>query len=441
MRTKLCHLLQDACLPLAKSVAIGCVVFAAGYSGAASAQHFSPAERWSSEYGYNHGWRMSRHIRLLANVTGSIKKDIVAFGDDGVYVSKSQYQRHENGSGRFMPSIRWAKDFGYKQGWRVRENPRFVKDMNGDGWADIIGFGNDGVYVALNERGVSFAPKRLWSTYFAPEAGGWITGRHERQLADWNNDGRPDIVGFGEDGIYVALNLGDRFSPPMRVHAGFGYNEGWRVGKHPRFITQCGRSACVFGFHDAWVYRSWDLDHIRPPISPSLLTLPWGLNGLGYAARNNQFGLGSNIYPRTIADLGVRTGSGKMVPKIVGFGRTGVFVNRNNLETDQWSSDFGKDQGWSIHKHIRLVIDVNFGDRRADIIGFGEDGVYLAINNGGRFGPARKVVSDFSYKQGWFPTSHPRMLADVAGLHPDSVDIVGFGPDGVYVSQGSSRPR
>jgi hypothetical protein len=33
-------------------------------------------------------------------------------------------------------------------GWRVDQHPRFLADINGDGRADVVGFGNAGVYVS-----------------------------------------------------------------------------------------------------------------------------------------------------------------------------------------------------------------------------------------------------------------------------------------------------
>jgi hypothetical protein len=42
-----------------------------------------------------------------------------------------------------------VNNFGYNAGgWRVDQHPRFVVDTTGDGRADIIGFGNAGVYVS-----------------------------------------------------------------------------------------------------------------------------------------------------------------------------------------------------------------------------------------------------------------------------------------------------
>jgi hypothetical protein len=41
---------------------------------------------------------------------------------------------------------------------------------------------------------------------YADEAGGWRVDKHPRFLADLTGDGRADIVGFGEAGVYVILN-------------------------------------------------------------------------------------------------------------------------------------------------------------------------------------------------------------------------------------------
>ncbi|MEU5420034.1 hypothetical protein ACFY1P_07335 [Streptomyces sp. NPDC001407] len=41
--------------------------------------------------------------------------------------------------------------------------------------------------------------------------------------------------------------------------------------------------------------------------------------------------------------------------------------------------DFGVDQGWTGKKHPRFLADIT-GDGRADIVGFGGPGVYVARN-------------------------------------------------------------
>ena len=41
-------------------------------------------------------------------------------------------------------------------GWRVDRLPRFLADLTGTGRADIVGFGNDGVFVALSRGDGTF---------------------------------------------------------------------------------------------------------------------------------------------------------------------------------------------------------------------------------------------------------------------------------------------
>ncbi|MDK1361999.1 VCBS repeat-containing protein, partial [Arthrobacter sp. zg-Y1219] len=55
-------------------------------------------------------------------------------------------------------------------------------------------------------------------------------------------DGRADIIGFGDGGVWVSLNNGDgTFKAPARVVDNFAYTAGeWRVEKHPRFVPGPG---------------------------------------------------------------------------------------------------------------------------------------------------------------------------------------------------------
>ncbi|MEV7194492.1 hypothetical protein AB0N81_22170 [Streptomyces sp. NPDC093510] len=39
-------------------------------------------------------------------------------------------------------------DLGHGTGWRVEKHPRFLADITDDGQADIVGFGDEGVWVA-----------------------------------------------------------------------------------------------------------------------------------------------------------------------------------------------------------------------------------------------------------------------------------------------------
>jgi len=209
-----------------------------------------------ANFGYNAGgWRVENHPRFLADLTGDGRADIVGFGNAGVWVALN------NGNGTFQAPQMVVANFGYNAGgWRVENHPRFLADLTGDGRADIVGFGNAGVWVALNNGNGTFQAPQMVVANFGYNAGGWRVENHPRFLADLTGDGRADIVGFGNAGVWVALNNGNgTFQAPQMVVANYGYNlGGWRVERHPRFLadlTGDGRADLV-GFGNAGVYVS-----------------------------------------------------------------------------------------------------------------------------------------------------------------------------------------
>jgi VCBS repeat protein len=327
----------------------------------------TPPQLVVGNFGYTAGgWRVNMHPRFLAELTGDGRADIIGFGNAGVYVSLN------NGNGTFQAPQLVVSNFGYTAGgWRVDRHPRFLADLTGDGRADIVGFGNAGVYISRNNGNGTFQAPQLVVANFGYIVGGWRVEQHPRFLADLTGDGRADIVGFGDSGVYVSLNNGNgTFQAPQLVVPNFGYTAGgWRVDQHPRFV----------------------------------------------------------------ADL---TGDGRA--DIVGFGGAGVWVSLNNgngtFQAPQLVvGNFGYNAGgWRVDQHPRILADVT-GDGRADIVGFGNAGVYVSLNNGnGTFQAPQLVVGNFGYNAGgWRVDQHPRFLADVSG--DGRADVVGFGNAGVWV--------
>jgi hypothetical protein len=384
-----------------------------------------PVVRVVNNFGYNAGgWRVNMHPRFMADTTGDQRADIVGFGNAGVYVS------HAQANGTYGPVSRVINNFGYSAGgWRTDRHPRFMADTTGNGRADIVGFGNAGVYVSRARANGSFRPLVRVVNNFGYNAGGWRTDRHPRVMADTTGDGRADIVGFGNAGVYVSLAEPDgSFGPVVLVVNNFGYTAGgWRTDRHPRFLadtTGDGR-ADIVGFGNAGVYVS------RAQPDGSFAAPVFVLDNFGY----NAGGWRVNRHPRFLADT---TGDGRA--DIVGFGNAGVYVSHAQPGGSfgpvvRLVDNFGYSAGgWRVNMHPRFMADTT-GDGRADIVGFGNAGVYVSRARADRtFGPVTLMVNNFGYNAGgWRVDMHPRFLADT---NADSRnDIVGFGNAGVYVSR------
>ncbi len=318
---------------------------------------FGYSHLWLNDLGDNQGWDSEDMLRKMADVDGDGMTDVVGFGIKGASVALS------NGSS-FDDARVWVNDFGYNQGWRKDKSLRVLADVNGDGMADIVAFGNKGISVALS-TGSSFGRASLWVNDFGYNQG-WRNDKGLRFMSDVNGDGKDDIVGFGNNGVSVALSNGNSFVNAQRWMNDFGYNQGWRNNKGLRYMSD--------------------------------------VNGDGKA-------------------------------DIVGFGNNGVSVALSNgtsfMNARRWVNDFGYNQGWRNEKDVRLMSDVN-GDGKNDIVGFGNNGVSVALSSGNSFTGTSRWLSDFGYNQGWRNYKHYRLTANVDG--DGSADIVGFGEDGVKVS-------
>ncbi|MFE9399951.1 FG-GAP-like repeat-containing protein [Streptomyces flavidovirens] len=322
-----------------------------------------------------------KDLWTLTDTTGDGRPDVVALCADGVRISLQDEE------GTFAPAggEPVIKAFGHGQqagGWLADKHPRLLADTTGDGRADIVGFHDDGLWISLQDEEGKFAPltdePALRAFGHDKEAGGWLADKHPRFLADTTGDGRADIVGFHDDGVWVSLQDEEgTFADPLYVLDDFGVDQGWgSVEEHPRFLVST-------------------------------------------------------------------TGSGAV--DIVGFGPQGVVVARGRGDGTFEPSklilnDFGLAQEWTSRKHLRHLADVT-GDGNPDIVGFGDEGVWVAHNRGdGRFDQAQLVCRGFGYNDdagAWRVDHHPRFLADITG--DGRVDIVGFGGPGVYVARNLFR--
>ncbi|KAH9005597.1 lectin 2 [Lactarius hatsudake] len=349
--------------------------------------------------------------------------DIVDFGQDGVVILRNGFN---------VQSFLAIKDYGYNAGgWPIENHVRLVGDVTGDGADDLVEFGEAGVLVSINNGDNTFtSPVKLVLRDFGYHAGGWRVEKHIRYLADIRGVGRSDIVGFGDGGVIVSKNDGNaKFNPSYLALGDFGYHAGWRVERHLRFIgvaTESGRPD-IIGFGDKYVFIG--RNNGDGTFAPAQAVI----NDFCYIAG----GWRIEQHPRFIADL---TGDGKV--DIIGCGIAGVSASLNTGDgtfgpVNLVVNNFGTGQGWEVDKHPRFIADLT-GDKRGDFIGFGEAGVYVAYNNGnGTFQPAKFVLSDFGVQQGWQVNKHPRFVVDLTG--DGRSDILGFRENSVFVAYNDGK--
>ena len=324
----------------------------------------------------------------------------------------------------FAPPALWVNDFGrVAGGWQVANHPRMLADVNNDGRADVVGFGDGGAFVSLS-TGTGFTPPALWVNDFGRVAGGWQVANHPRMLADVNSDGRADVVGFGDGGAFVSLSTGTGFTPPALWVNDFGrLAGGWQVANHPRMLADVngdGR-ADVVGFGDGGAFVSLSTGTGFTP--PALWVNDFGRLAGGWQVAN---------HPRMLADV---NNDGRA--DVVGFGDGGAFASLSTgtgfTPPALWVNDFGRlAGGWQVANHPRMLADVN-NDGRADVVGFGDGGAFASLSTGTGFTPPALWVNNFGrLAGGWQVANHPRMLADVNG--DGRADVVGFGDDGAFAS-------
>jgi len=373
-----------------------------------------------ADFGAAQGYDPTKHVRLTGDCDGDKRTDLVAFGNAGVYSAYSTGSEFYQGA--FVPH------FGYDQGWRVDKHPRMLADVNGDGMQDIVGFSDKGVAVAFaSAGGFDLNPQILIKDFGYDQ--GWRVDKHVRLMGDLNNDKRADIIGFGQDGVVVAYSTGTGFSAISIPVTDMGYNQGWRVNKHPRMLADVngdGRQDLVgFGQGGVWVSLSTDTG-----LTPAAFWL------IGFAP--DAGGWSVDKHPRFMADV-----NGDKKADIVGFGEDSVMVSLSTgvgFEAPAYwkPGAFGYAQGWRVNKHPRFVADVT-GDKKADLVTFFDNGLYVTPSIGTGFGTTEYRIKNLGYEAGgWRVDQHPIVLGDVN--KDGSADVLGFGYHGVWQIK-SSKPK
>ncbi|MCI5222231.1 MAG: hypothetical protein D3924_06055 [Candidatus Electrothrix sp. AR4] len=342
---------------------------------------FKQPQLWLRAFGdLEGGWDVTKHLRLLADVDGDGKADIVGFYDDGVYVALADPY-----TDKFREPEKWSEEFGHNESWVLDKHRRMMADVNGDGCADIVGFDSSGVQVAIAQPDGSFSDSDNWTTEFGDSHDPGVNIiKHPCFVADVNADGQADIIFFGDDDVRVGISNGETFNVSKWSNQ-FGYNDGWDNTK-PRIMADVngdGR-ADIVGF-----------DHANTKVA--------------YAKKSGK-------------KKGGKFNNSKLLNRHFG-----------NMDTaDENAAAAGRK--WISPSNIRVLADAN-GDGKADIVGFGNNGIVVKLSN---VTPPRATewISDFSFANGYRTVKHPRLLAY---LNDDNkIDVIGFKDE--YVEGAMSSP-
>lgn len=168
---------------------------------------FGPRINYAGIMTTSAGYRLDRHIRTAADIDGDSFDDMVAFANAGVYVKRAD----EEGALEGGPLKEVSPQYGYFDGWRLGRDERFLRDINGDGLVDLVGFGpgatGGAVTYALNTgEGRAFEGVRTWIADYAA-AQGFAGPANPRFMGDVDGDGRSDLIAFGDDAVFVTFAL------------------------------------------------------------------------------------------------------------------------------------------------------------------------------------------------------------------------------------------
>jgi hypothetical protein len=174
---------------------------------------FSDADHWADAE--------SRYESVhFGDVNGDSMPDVCGRSPQGIVCAMNITPW--GGTPRFGRASLWlGTNFYDAIGWGSPQYGATVQlgDVNGDGFADVCGRGNDGMVCALS-TGAGFGDGTWWSTWpdFSDSDSsdnGWQDSGHYKsiRLVDINSDGAADVCGRTAGGIVCALSTRGSFLP------------------------------------------------------------------------------------------------------------------------------------------------------------------------------------------------------------------------------------
>jgi hypothetical protein len=391
--------------------------------------------QWEFSYFDGSNYAYQPHV-WPSDVNGDNDTDLVGIAESGIYTSIS------NGDGTFQKeAYSGGKAFKPSKGWFSTDmHPRvWVADVNGDARDDLMGVAESGLYVAIANGNGTFQNESLAASYAFKPSAGWFSKDYQPRVwpAKVNADNCIDLIGVAEIGIRVALsNCNDTFQDEASYGGkAFKPSNGWfSTDVHPRVwvsdINADGKDD-LMGIAETGLYVA---------ISNGNGSYQNEAAAASYAFRPSAGWFSKDYQPRVwpadvdgnhchdligVAETGIRVAKSNC---------NGTFQD----ETSYGGTGFKPSKGWfdkSTHKRV-WVADAN-GDHKDDLMGIAETGLYVALaTSGGAFqNESQATTYAFTPSAGWFNTTlQPRVWpADIDG--DVDVDLIGVAETGLYVSK------
>jgi len=180
---------------------------------------------WANTYAYANGWRTELHVREMVDMNNDGLPDAIGFANANVSVA---INKSTPGNPAFEFST-WSNQFVANQGWAMEKtvagrrwfgiHPRYLADVDGDGFKDIVGYASGGAYMATNRLGidntrgftsqwqgapdfnVSTSTGTAWWENYSCATYTNCREYFPRLVGDFNGDGRADFLGLDQTGM------------------------------------------------------------------------------------------------------------------------------------------------------------------------------------------------------------------------------------------------
>ncbi len=221
-------------------------------------------------FGTAEGWTPDNGFEILKTTASDGYASILGFGDAGIVVGPQAFAPGATAASSYVIPFAAGNDSGWNQETDIRTFTDIDGnkiDLNGDGVADFVGMGPQGLAFAYgNDNGPngSYELGPLQNAQIngtndsLGDAQGWNDATTLRYIVPDAQTGYDDIIAFGEAGVYVSMGQnpathgGQPFGQLYLAMGDLGADQGW-TSQTPRLIGDVTGDGIpdIVGFGDA----------------------------------------------------------------------------------------------------------------------------------------------------------------------------------------------